>query len=51
MTTKAFDTDLLNTFHPRQSFAQRSALTQAFKFFVLAVVWIGIVFGAAAGRL
>lgn len=49
MSTKAIDLDLLNSFHPRAHFAPRSALAQASKFFVLAAVWIAIVFGAAAG--
>lgn len=49
MSTKAIDLDLLNSFHPRSHFAVRSALLQAFKFFVLAAVWISIVFVAAAG--
>ncbi|MDD9899320.1 MAG: NADH-quinone oxidoreductase subunit H, partial [Candidatus Melainabacteria bacterium] len=49
MSTKAIDLDLLNSFHPRAHFAPRSALAQATKFFILASVWIAIVFGAAAG--
>lgn len=49
MSTKAIDLDLLNSFHPRTHFAVRSALSQAVKFVILASVWIGIVFGAAAG--
>lgn len=49
MSTKAVDLDLLNNFHPRESFAPRSALTQAIKFVILGSVWSGIVFTAAAG--
>ncbi len=49
MSSKAIDLDLLNNFHPRQRFAGRSALAQAFKFLILASVWITIVFVAAAG--
>jgi NADH-quinone oxidoreductase subunit H len=49
MASKSLNTDLLNTFHPRASFAQRSALSQGFKFFILAAVWTSIVFGVAAG--
>lgn len=49
MASKTFSTDLLNSFHPREQFAQRHALNQAFKFFVLAAVWISIVFVVAAG--
>lgn len=49
MSSKVVDLDLLNRFHPRQEFATSTALAQAFKFFVLAAVWITIVFTAAAG--
>ncbi len=40
--------DLLNSFHIKK-YQQFSALGQAFKFIVLATVWISIVFTAAAG--
>ena len=49
MNSKAVDLNLLSTFHPRETFAQRSALVQAFKFFILAVVWLSIIFVVAAG--
>lgn len=49
MSTKVINSDLLNRFHPRQEFATSTALAQAFKFLVLATIWVSIVFGAAAG--
>ncbi len=49
MPTNTLNTNLLDTFHPRQNYAGFTALNQAFKFLVLAVVWIGIVFGVATG--
>jgi len=49
MSTKAVDLDLLNSYHPRQGYAHNTALAQAALFLVLATMWIGIVFGAAAG--
>ncbi len=49
MSSKFINNNLLSTYHPRTKYYHYSALGQAFAFFVLASVWIGIVFGAAAG--
>ncbi len=48
MNSKAVDLNLLSSFHPREHFAERSALVQAFKFIILATVWLSIIFIAAA---
>ena len=49
MNSKAVDLNLLSSFHPRESFATRTALEQGFKFIILAVVWLSLIFLAAAG--
>lgn len=49
MSTKGVALNLLSTFHPRDEFAGVSAFGQAFKFLILASVWVTIVFSAAAG--
>ncbi len=49
MNSKFVNNNLLSTYHPRTKYYQYTALGQAFAFFVLAAVWISIVFAAAAG--
>jgi NADH-quinone oxidoreductase subunit H len=49
MSSKAIDLDLLNTYHPRDKISGSTALAQAVKFLVLSVLWISIIFVAAAG--
>jgi NADH-quinone oxidoreductase subunit H len=49
MSSKFINNDLLTTYHPRTKYYQYTAFGQAFQFLILATVWIGIVFGAAAG--
>jgi len=49
MSSKAIDLDLLNRYHPRDKISGSTALAQAVKFLVLSVLWISIIFVAAAG--
>ena len=49
MNSKAVDLNLLSSFPPRESFATRTALQQGVKFIILAVVWLSLIFLAAAG--
>ncbi len=49
MSSKPLNLRLLSTYHPRDKYQHYSALGQASKFLVLALVWALIVFGAAAG--
>jgi len=49
MSSKFINNNLLSNYHPRTKYYHYTALGQAFAFFVLAAVWITIVFSAAAG--
>lgn len=48
MSAKAVDLNLLSSYRPRRNFYHESALAQAAKFVVLALVWAIIVFSAAS---
>ncbi len=48
MSAKAVDLNLLSSYRPRRNFYHESALAQAVKFIVLALVWAVIVFSAAS---
>lgn len=48
MSSKFIALDLLNSYHPKTKYINNSALAQAFKFLLLAGVWIFLVFSAAA---
>jgi NADH-quinone oxidoreductase subunit H len=49
MSTKYIALNLLSKYHPRAEYAHSTALGQAFKFVILAIVWTSIVFVAGAG--
>jgi NADH-quinone oxidoreductase subunit H len=49
MSTKANNLNLLSTYHPKNAYYKRSALAQVFKFALLAIVWLTLIFSAAAG--